>query len=223
MNKKIYFILIPLLCTFIALTSCKESNGADEYSDWEARNNAYLDYVAGQARANQGNEPGQWNIIKSYFINPGPGNTTSNINDYVYARINKVVTGAPVLYADSVSVYYRGTMINGLVFDNSPAFVPGNALSTDTIFAGKPDDSYGDIYAHVVYFPDLDILTPAKFKVQRPGIIVGWVTALQEMREGDYWTLYIPSSLGYGSSSSTSIPANSLLIFDLYLEKRYLK
>lgn len=223
MNKKNYLMLAALFLSLVSLTSCKESSGVDEYADWQARNESYLDFVASQAKANQGTEVGRWKIIKAFNLGPDSENTTSNIHDYIYARINKTGSGAAVLYADSVSVYYRGVLINGVVFDYSPAFVPKNALSTDTIFAGKPDDSYGDIYKHVVYYPDLDILNPSDFKVQQPGIIVGWITALQEMKEGDYWTIYIPASLGYGSSAYLSIPGNSLLIFDLYLGKRFLK
>jgi hypothetical protein len=51
------------------------------------------------------------------------------------------------------------------------------------------------------------------------GLIVGWITALQYMKEGDRVELYIPSALGYGTQSQSSIPANSVLIFDLKLEK----
>ena len=38
------------------------------------------------------------------------------------------------------------------------------------------------------------------------------------MHRGDYWRIYIPSSLGYGDSGSGStIPGHSVLIFDLTL------
>ncbi len=39
------------------------------------------------------------------------------------------------------------------------------------------------------------------------------------MKEGDIWTLYIPSDFGYGSTAYSSIPANSTLIFDVALVK----
>ena len=51
------------------------------------------------------------------------------------------------------------------------------------------------------------------------GLIVGWMTALQHMKEGQRVELYIPADLAYGESSQSSIPANSVLIFDLKLEK----
>ena len=37
---------------------------------------------------------------------------------------------------------------------------------------------------------------PASFPVN--GVIRGWTEALQLMKEGDVWELYIPSELGYG-------------------------
>jgi hypothetical protein len=43
--------------------------------------------------------------------------------------------------------------------------------------------------------------------------------ALQRMKEGQRVELYIPAALGYGTQSQSSIPANSVLIFDLKLEK----
>ena len=47
--------------------------------------------------------------------------------------------------------------------------------------------------------------------------IEGWVIALQQMRVGDKWEIYIPSELGYGSFSQPGIPANSTLIFEIEL------
>ena len=48
-------------------------------------------------------------------------------------------------------------------------------------------------------------------------LIEGWVSALQQMRVGDKWEIYIPSELGYGSFSQPGIPANSTLIFEIEL------
>lgn len=48
-------------------------------------------------------------------------------------------------------------------------------------------------------------------------LIEGWVIALQQMRVGDKWDIYIPSELGYGSFSQPGIPANSTLIFEIEL------
>ena len=54
---------------------------------------------------------------------------------------------------------------------------------------------------------------------QTDGLIVGWITALQWMKEGERVELYIPAALGYGTQNQSSIPANSVLIFDLKFGK----
>ena len=57
---------------------------------------------------------------------------------------------------------------------------------------------------------------PASFPVNR--VIAGWTEALQLMKEGDKWELYIPSDLAYGSSGAGGvIPPDAPLIFDVEL------
>jgi FKBP-type peptidyl-prolyl cis-trans isomerase FkpA len=48
-------------------------------------------------------------------------------------------------------------------------------------------------------------------------LIVGWQKGLPLISSGGKITLYIPPSLGYGSAAAGSIPANSILIFDIEL------
>ena len=48
-------------------------------------------------------------------------------------------------------------------------------------------------------------------------LVPGWNEALQLMRPGDDWTLYVPPSLGYGDQASGPIPANSVMVFRLQL------
>ena len=57
---------------------------------------------------------------------------------------------------------------------------------------------------------------PATFPVK--GVIKGWTEALQLMKEGAKWELYIPSDLAYGKSRrSELIQPNSTLIFEIEL------
>jgi FKBP-type peptidyl-prolyl cis-trans isomerase len=50
--------------------------------------------------------------------------------------------------------------------------------------------------------------------------ITGMTEALKMMKEGDKWTIYVPSELGYGPGGYQGvIPPNSALIFDLELLK----
>jgi FKBP-type peptidyl-prolyl cis-trans isomerase len=56
---------------------------------------------------------------------------------------------------------------------------------------------------------------PADLPLQ--GLIPGWVEALQLMRPGDEWMLYVPPNLGYGADSPDPIPPNSVLVFRIQL------
>ena len=56
---------------------------------------------------------------------------------------------------------------------------------------------------------------PADFPLA--GLIPAWTEALQKMRPGDTWILYVPPSMGYGDKASGPIPPNSVLIFRIQL------
>ncbi len=51
------------------------------------------------------------------------------------------------------------------------------------------------------------------------GVIKGWTEALQLMKPGDQWKLFIPPELGYGEAGSPpKIGANQILVFDVTLK-----
>jgi len=56
---------------------------------------------------------------------------------------------------------------------------------------------------------------PATFQVDK--VIRGWGEALQLMKEGSKWQLFIPPELGYGDRGAGPIPPNSALIFEVEL------
>lgn len=59
---------------------------------------------------------------------------------------------------------------------------------------------------------------PAVFPVGH--VIQGWIEALQLMKEGDIWELYIPSEIGYGEKGTVGdIGPNATLIFTVELLK----
>jgi len=82
---------------------------------------------------------------------------------------------------DTVTVHYRGTLINGSEFDSS--YKKGQ---------------------------------PSTFQVN--GVIRGWSEALQLMKGGSRWQLFIPPELAYGErAAGLQIPPHSALIFEVEL------
>jgi peptidylprolyl isomerase/FKBP-type peptidyl-prolyl cis-trans isomerase FklB len=48
-------------------------------------------------------------------------------------------------------------------------------------------------------------------------LVPGWREALQLMRPGDQWLIYLPPKLGYGDRGAGPIPPNAVLVFKLDL------
>jgi FKBP-type peptidyl-prolyl cis-trans isomerase FklB len=89
--------------------------------------------------------------------------------------------GAQPKVADTVTVNYRGTLLDGTEFDSS--YKRGQ---------------------------------PATFPVT--GVIKGWTEALQLMKVGSKFQLFIPANLAYGDRSpGVQIPPGSMLIFEVEL------
>lgn len=205
MNRNLFGLIAMLFSFSLGFVSCAEDTAVeDPYANWQVRNEHYIDSIADVARANV---DGKWEIYRNYKIanestTPGLGGTVitnpyetpASVNDSVYMKILEPGTGAAPLFTDTVSVYYRGKLINGTVFDQNYT---------------------GDL--------DTEVHVPTHFALQsnmtNDGLIVGWITALQQMKEGQRVELYIPADLAYGTQEQTSVPANSVLIFDLKLEK----
>ncbi|MBO8476569.1 MAG: FKBP-type peptidyl-prolyl cis-trans isomerase [Bacteroidetes bacterium] len=74
----------------------------------------------------------------------------------------------------------------------------------------------GKLIDGTVFDSSIERGVPAMFGVTQ--VIPGWVEALQLMREGDSWRLYIPSDLAYGPNGAGGlIGPDATLIFDVQL------
>ena len=75
---------------------------------------------------------------------------------------------------------------------------------------------HGTLIDGTVFDSSADRGQPASFPVQ--GVIPGWTEALQLMKVGSKWKLFIPSELAYGPNSpGGSIGPNSTLVFEVEL------
>ena len=75
---------------------------------------------------------------------------------------------------------------------------------------------HGTLIDGTVFDSSVDRGSPATFPVN--GVIAGWVEALQLMKEGSKWRLYIPSNLAYGDrGAGGDIGPGATLIFDVEL------
>ena len=84
--------------------------------------------------------------------------------------------------------------------------------TTDSVLAHY----HGTLTDGTVFDSSVDRGEPATFGVSQ--VIAGWTEALQLMKLGDKWRLFIPPGLAYGEASPTpAIPPNSALIFDVEL------
>lgn len=76
----------------------------------------------------------------------------------------------------------------------------------------------GKLIDGTVFDSSVDRGVPATFGVTQ--VIPGWVEALQLMKAGSKWRLYIPSALAYGPQGAGNvIGPNQTLIFDVELLK----
>lgn len=66
-----------------------------------------------------------------------------------------------------------------------------------------------------VFDSSLERGAPTTYPVD--GFISGWTEALQLMKVGDKWRLYVPPDLAYGESGTSGIGPNETLIFEMEL------
>lgn len=187
MNKKLY--LLPLLLLVLVFTSCEETVTATKYENWQPRNEAFMDSLQQVYDAKR--DPAL------QMITP----LTDPYKKIFYKDITPAGTklGATPLYTDSVQVYYRGNLITGEVFDYN--------------FAGKEPNPAIDIPLDCYISPY--VVRPQNWPILT--VITGWGEALQHMKEGQRWEVYIPSELCYQERGKGNIPGYSALTFDLQL------
>ena len=197
--RKILCFLLPLAALLLA--SCEEVQEASKYDNWQARNEAFIDSIAretGGLIIDSEEKAAAVEVGRLFAIATTAG--TMSGDQYVYCKkITANPDGRRPLYTESVSAYYYGTLITGDRFDGN--FTGYSALDQGTLNATDKAPTEFD--------------APSKFSVS--GVISGWTAALQLMKTGERWMLYIPYQSGYGTSGDRNILGYSALTFDLDL------
>lgn len=120
------------------------------------------------------------NAILNYLKKEGLSGNAKKTASGVYYIVETEGSGKQPDINALVTVHYKGSLLNGTVFDSS-------------YDRGEP-----------ISFP-------------LSGVIKGWQDGIPMLKEGGKGILLIPSGLAYGSRSMGSIPANSVLRFDVEL------
>ena len=179
----------------VAMTSCSEEDGVvEEYPDWQVRNETYFDNLTDSVQKLISSGRTDWKRIRTW--SKTEGDYISN-SDYIIVHVLESApqseTASP-LYTDSVAVHYKVWTLPSTSYPNGKVF----------------DSSYNEPF-------DKDVAVAARFYVGG-GLIDGFTTALQYMKRGDVWEVYMPYQLGYGATGSSSIPGYSTLIYKMILK-----
>ncbi len=187
-------LLAVTLVAALTLTACSEEDDTiEEYPDWENTNTAYFVdlYTSATALIAQGNTT--WKLLRAWSLPEDNEIYTAVMTNYIVVEVLEEGTGAGCpLYTDNVWVHYRGRLLPSVSYPEGYIF----------------DQSYyGEFNEQTAM--------PAAFSVS--ALVDGFATALQNMHIGDYWRVYMPYELGYGTIATTSVPAYSTLIFEIKL------
>ena len=113
--------------------------------------------------------------------------------------------------ADKEGVVSLESGLQYLILTSGPADGPSPEVN-EAVLAHY----HGTLTDGTVFDSSVDRGEPAQFGLSQ--VIAGWTEALQLMKVGDKWRLFIPPAMAYGTSSPTpAIPPNSALIFDVEL------
>lgn len=93
----------------------------------------------------------------------------------------------------------------------------GSAQQVVGVTITKEGSGYGNATPATVTFSEPTSGTRATGSARVDRVIDGWTEAVALMRVGGRYQFVIPSNLGYGSAGTDSIPADSVLVFDIKL------
>lgn len=191
--KVVFFLPFYLLCLLLFSSCSEDDNTIEEFPNWQEANANYWNSLYSTTQQKVSSGDASWKIIKNFSIEDTL-NTGKN-TDYIIVNVLKNGTGSGCpIYTDSVRVRYTGRLLPSASYSEGYIF--------DTTNPNGIDDSQAAVADFVV-----------------SNVVDGFSTALQYMHIGDKWEVYIPWTLGYGTtqSASSSIPPYSVLRFTISL------
>lgn len=204
----------------LCFCACKDdiAPAHNPYTNWAARNADWYVQVCRQACssiydadsiAKYGdsiwrNEKCDWRMYKSLLKSStfDSHQLTDSICVHIVERGTNPDAYVPT-FTDSVRLHFAGWLLETTykTYDNR-----------DTTYQRSFTKSYlGDF--------DPELAAPQLMSVA--STVPGFCTALQYMKEGDTWEVYMPQNLGYGSSANSQIPAYSTLLFRINMVAAY--
>jgi len=157
------------------------------------------------------------NIMKSIFIlvlaaglltGCGAKNDQSSMN----TNVSPTSDAGEAFLADNAKKDGVKSAASGLQYKVLKSGTGDSPKATDTVKVHYQ----GTLIDGTVFDSSIQRGQPAAFPVN--AVIPGWTEALQRMKVGDKWQLFIPARLAYGDRSpAPTIPPNSVLIFEVEL------
>lgn len=124
---------------------------------------------------------------------------SSSGNGFIMYKVNEEGDGNRAPYfTEQVKVRYTGWYKNIWTMPDTYTNDQGNVITNKVVFDTTSKNNL-----------------PRSFNVS--GVVDGFSTALQHMKEGDKWEVWMPYKLAYGDIGSANIPGYTTLVFEIEL------
>ena len=232
-RKRLSLLTLPLLALLTMTTSV---TAQEDQADSEDAVGYYLGFSVGQSFAGQGFEDGDFTFeamqkgLKDALAGNDPGLTQEQLaaaQGKIQAMLQKRQASAEeelkkmaIMNQEKSDVWMKqnasaegvkelGKGIQYKVITEGEGASPSATDTVSVHYTGKLTN--GEVFDSSVARGE-----PAQFPVNR--VIPGWQMALQEMKVGSKWMLYIPPAMAYGEDGAPpKIGPNEVLIFEVEL------
>jgi FKBP-type peptidyl-prolyl cis-trans isomerase FklB len=194
--------LLTIIVAALLFAACSDTEGGyNAFYNWKERNEVWFSQVLDSARLDIAvkGDASPWRIHHTLLKT---ATAVSDTNCVVMKKLGstKSISGESPTYTDTVCIAYRGWLMERL------DYVGGDDQLTNikTVFSQT-------------FFGDFDPETAGTIETTVSGLTEGFSTALQYMKSGEMWMIYMPSGMGYGAQENTYIPAYSTLQFFVWM------